>query len=125
MSELMLLADRCAGRNEDEQLQIKSSTYSHLMKISGYTRECCLYLMRQPPRSYVLGEITLIDFAFLETSHYSVGFFGDLDTRISLRIPTKEILTPDPEELRCLAAMRDYITFMRSLPFYQRHREVL
>lgn len=65
------------------------------MKVSGYTRECCLYLMRQPPRSYVLGEITLIDFAFLETSHYSIGFFGDLETRLSSRNPTMEIVVPD------------------------------
>jgi hypothetical protein len=52
------------------------------MKFSGYAVENCRHLSKQPNPSFILGELTLIDFTFLETGHYILGFFGDLDSMI-------------------------------------------
>lgn len=68
----------------------KKATYERLLNESGYIREICTYLEQQrKEETYVLGTITLIDFYFLETCHYILGYFNNLDTK--LRCPITHI----------------------------------
>jgi hypothetical protein len=82
LAEMFVLADDCHGRPEQEVFRIKCAYLEKLMKYSGYAVENCRHLGKQLRQGFILGEITLIDFTFLETGHYFLGFFGDLDSVI-------------------------------------------
>jgi hypothetical protein len=80
-------------------------------------------LLKQQTPTYVLEEITLIDFTFLESSQYVLGFLGDLDQLLHKLKPTSLPIRID--SLKCLDAMRNYIAFMKNETFYLNNQEYL
>jgi len=62
---------------------MKKQFYERFMNESNYILEICEYLLLLGNGSnFVLGEITLVDFMFLETCHYMLGIFSNLDEKV-------------------------------------------
>jgi hypothetical protein len=94
-------------------------------------REICLYLERQNSEEcFVLGSLTILDFLFLESCHYMLGMFHNIDERRRCPINRlRELFSckPEklPEELKHLDTMRAYVNFLTKMPFYADNREYL
>lgn len=100
---------------------------------SGYLREICIYLQRQQRKdAFILGSVTILDFLFLESCHYMLGMFNNIDQK--RRCPITNIFCDffncksaedTPQQLKHLTTMRNYVQFMCSQPFYTNSRDFL
>jgi hypothetical protein len=85
------------------------------------------------PTAFVLGTLTIVDFLFLETCHYMLGMFNNIDQKRFCPItnllrglfdchPKSEEV---PEEIKHIHTMRNYVSFMTSLQFYENNKNYL
>lgn len=78
--------------------------------------------------AYILGNITILDFFFIESALYMVGFFGSPH-----RVHSEMLMGWDQERTHILQkpnvyylkVMRDYLNNMRTEPFYVKNKEYL
>lgn len=49
------------------------------MNTSSYLKEFCTHVTLNIEKGFILGEVTIIDFLFLESCLYMLGVFGHLD----------------------------------------------
>jgi hypothetical protein len=117
------LGDFASDKCQPEIIKEKSRCYEKLMNESNYIREICEYLSeRGNGAGFIFGEITLIDFIFIETCHDMLGMFNNLDQRVKCTF-TQLINffsgeSQDIAHIEHLETMRAYLDFMHSQPFY-------
>jgi hypothetical protein len=56
---------------------------TQIFRESGYFRELSDYLRFQQNQHFVFGNITVVDFYFIETSKFAVGLFSNIDEHLA------------------------------------------
>jgi hypothetical protein len=132
MVEMFRLGEFAANRGKDEIWKMRKQYYERFMKESNYILEICEYLMLlgHEGGSFVLGEITLVDFLFIETCHHMMGMFNNLDEKVRCHL-TKLIkyfageCSATIEHVEHLETMRNYLGHIESQPFYANNKLAL
>ena len=76
---------------------------------------------------FILGNITVLDFYFVESSNYMLGLYGSLSKQIANK-GWKERSAKYGKKIRgihYLAIMNDYQQKMKKLPYYEYHQKYL
>jgi len=59
-------------------IEAKKSYNCHLSTIK-YIKQCCQFIDQRIQQTFILGELTLIDFFFMECCNYLNGFYNHPD----------------------------------------------
>jgi len=57
--------------------------YKKTLRESEYMRQLCEFIVQVGKRGFILGDPTIVDFYYVESSNYIVGLFGSLDKNIA------------------------------------------
>jgi hypothetical protein len=131
MVEFFRFADYVIKHADDEIRCEERRSYRELMRNSMYLKELCDYVTQQSPEGYVFGDLTILDFLFLESCIYMLGGFDRVDgveheTKLHKRRRKSSCdSSVEPELLLCLRVMRNFLARITAEPFYIRNKKYL
>lgn len=73
MIKMLETVDLATEVSDEEFNEAVKSNYEDIFDKSKYARAICQYLDMQSNPAYIFGEITLMDFFFMESCLYSIG----------------------------------------------------
>jgi hypothetical protein len=97
------------------------------MRESEYMRQLCDFIVHEGERGFVLGNATILDFYFVESSNYMLGLFGGLERSIANEHwrGRCEKYGRKVRGASYLRIMNEYQIMMKSLPYYLEHQKYL
>jgi hypothetical protein len=126
-SLLFELADTAAVIEEENLLPTIEAYYKKVLRESDYMKQLCDFIIHEGNGQFILGNITILDFYFVESSNYMLGLFGSLDKQIANAHwkPKSEKYGKKVRGASYLKVMKNYHVLMKSLPYYQEHENYL
>jgi hypothetical protein len=87
-------------------------------------------LQSQDKNGFIFGSLTLVDFYFLETCFYILGFFGSVDKEYNRSYESfyNSVVSPNLKKQSnkmYLEEMRSFVNKMKNLTFYRKYKEYL
>lgn len=67
----------------EELLAFLDLKFNTFLQESGYVKELTTYLIMQQGHKFVFGNLTIIDFYFIESSQYALWIFGNIDEKLA------------------------------------------
>jgi len=125
---LINFAEQAALIEQDELLLPKiSEWYMQFLAVSGYMRELSEMLLQQEDPFFVLGNITIVDFYYVESAHFLLGMFGCITMEIANERWHPRILAYNGKTkgIKYLKAIKRYHEAMKNQPYYLKHKGYL
>jgi hypothetical protein len=127
---ILQFAENCLTKTDREVKQLLHFSYEDFLNGFSFVRELCQKLEEGQNVSFILGELTIVDFYFMESCFYILGIWGTLDRDYSRSFESFSNSVACPSAQRTsnkhfLETMRQFFSRMSHLPYYQMHREYL
>ena len=131
LANIMKLAENSYQKEPPALLQDKKVAFNAFFEGDwSCMKELCTLLERRGAQSFLLGDITVVDFMFLETCQAVLGCFNNIDSKDCCAITCiKEFFSSDAgdnkKNYKYLRVMRSYLQLGQCQPFYEQNREHL
>ena len=90
-----------------------------------YIKQCCQYIDQRMQTTFILGELTLLDFFFMECSSYLNGFYNHPDRHDKKQLEGYCRFRTHPLEkpnIYYIDVLDSYEKMMKSQPFYIKNK---
>lgn len=128
MMKIMDLVDKsCKMTPEEFKKQSMRCFDCHFSNVK-YVKQCCQYIDQRSQVSFILGEITLLDFFFMECSNYMLGIYNHPDRVDKKQLEGMCIFSARASQkpnVYYLGVIQSYFKMMKNQPWYLKHKDYL
>lgn len=127
---ILEFAEKCLTKSDREVKQLLYFSFENFMNGFSFIRDLCIKLEEGQNVSFILGELTIVDFYFMESCFYILGVWGSLDQNYSRSFESfyNSVVCPSAQRTsnkHFLETIRQFYSKMGQLPYYRMNREYL